>query len=104
MQTNWIKREQQHSANNYHPLPVVLTKGEGVWLTDIDGKPYLDMMSAYSAANFGHSHPRLVKALQNQAGLENHQRWCGLPQQSARPSARSSSMPCQLHRSLSLRP
>ena len=68
MQTNWIKREQQHSANNYHPLPVVLTKGEGVWLTDIDGKPYLDMMSAYSAANFGHSHPRLVKALQNQAG------------------------------------
>lgn len=63
----WIQQEQQHCAHNYHPLPVVLTKGEGVWLWDIEGKRYLDMMSAYSAVSLGHSHPTLLAVLQEQA-------------------------------------
>ncbi len=62
-----IALEQRFGADNYHPLPVVLTRGEGVWLFDTDGKRYLDMMSAYSAVSFGHSHPVLVKALTDQA-------------------------------------
>ncbi|MAZ44254.1 MAG: ornithine--oxo-acid transaminase [Legionellales bacterium] len=65
--TDWIKKENQFCAPNYHPLSVVLTKGEGVWLWDIEGNKYLDMMSAYSAVSHGHSHPRLVKALSDQA-------------------------------------
>ena len=52
---------------NYAPLPVVFTRGEGVWLWDVEGRRYLDMMSAYSAVSFGHSHPRLVRALTDQA-------------------------------------
>ncbi len=64
-----IKLERQYCARNYHPLPVVLHRGEGVWLWDVDGKRYLDMMSAYSAVSFGHSHPKLVAALSAQAQL-----------------------------------
>ncbi|HCY63855.1 MAG TPA: ornithine--oxo-acid transaminase [Oxalobacteraceae bacterium] len=64
-----IKLERQYCARNYHPLPVVLHKGEGVWLWDAEGKRYLDMMSAYSAVSFGHSHPKLVAALTEQAQL-----------------------------------
>ncbi len=64
-----IKLERQYCARNYHPLPVVLHKGEGVWLWDTEGKRYLDMMSAYSAVSFGHSHPKLVAALTEQAQL-----------------------------------
>lgn len=63
-----IELEQRHGAHNYHPLPVVLTRGEGVWLFDAQGRRYLDMMSAYSAVSFGHSHPALVDALTAQAG------------------------------------
>lgn len=59
--------EEHYSARNYAPLPVVLTSGQGCWLSDLDGKRYLDMMSAYSAVSFGHSHPRLVAALTTQA-------------------------------------
>ena len=59
--------ETQYSAHNYHPLPVVLTRGLGVYLWDEDGKRYIDMMSAYSAVSFGHSHPKLVAALTQQA-------------------------------------
>ena len=61
-------REQveRYSAHNYHPLPVVLTHGDGAWVTDIDGKRYLDLLSAYSALNFGHRHPRLVEAAKAQ--------------------------------------
>ncbi|MEO8105806.1 MAG: ornithine--oxo-acid transaminase [Actinomycetes bacterium] len=61
-------REQveRYSAHNYHPLPVVLTHGEGAWVTDTDGKRYLDLLSAYSALNFGHRHPRLVDAAKAQ--------------------------------------
>ena len=57
-------REQveRYSAHNYHPLPVVLTHGEGAWVTDTEGKRYLDLLSAYSALNFGHRHPRLIDA------------------------------------------
>ena len=62
-----IERENRYTAHNYHPLPVVLTKGEGIWLWDDQGKKYLDMMSAYSAVSHGHSHPEIVKTLQEQA-------------------------------------
>ena len=61
-------REEAFGARNYAPLPVVFTRGEGAWLWDVEGRRYLDMMSAYSAVSFGHSHPRLVKALTEQAG------------------------------------
>src|SRR3982074_637076 len=62
-----IELENRYCARNYHPLPVVLQSGAGVWLWDVDGKRYLDMMSAYSAVSFGHSHPVLVAALTAQA-------------------------------------
>lgn len=62
-----IELENRYCARNYHPLPVVLQSGAGVWLRDVDGKRYLDMMSAYSAVSFGHSHPVLVAALTAQA-------------------------------------
>lgn len=62
-----IQETETYSAHNYHPLPVVLTRGEGVWVWDIDGKKYLDMLSAYSALNQGHRHPRIVSALIEQA-------------------------------------
>ena len=62
-----IELENRYGANTYHPLPVLLTRGEGVYLFDAQGKRYLDMMSAYSAVSFGHSHPVLVRALTEQA-------------------------------------
>ncbi|MBI3369046.1 MAG: ornithine--oxo-acid transaminase [Burkholderiales bacterium] len=65
--TDPIQLEARHGAHNYHPLPVVLTRGEGVHLWDDQGRRYLDMMSAYSAVSFGHSHPALVSALTEQA-------------------------------------
>jgi ornithine--oxo-acid transaminase len=55
-----------HSAHNYHPLPVVIAQADGAWVTDVDGRRYLDMLAAYSAINFGHRHPRLVAAAQRQ--------------------------------------
>ncbi len=58
---------EKYSARNYLPLPVVLSKGEGVWVEDPEGKRYMDMLSAYSAMNFGHCHPDLVKTLKEQA-------------------------------------
>jgi len=62
-----IARERAYGARNYEPLPVVLSKGEGCWVTDVDGRRYLDLMSAYSAVSFGHGHPRIVGALVAQA-------------------------------------
>jgi ornithine--oxo-acid transaminase len=62
-----IGREKTFGARNYDPLPVVLARGEGSWLTDVDGHRYLDLMSAYSAVSFGHAHPRIVAALAAQA-------------------------------------
>lgn len=61
-----IELEERYSAHNYHPLPVVLVRGEGVYLWDDQGKRYIDMMSAYSAVSHGHRHPRLVAALKSQ--------------------------------------
>jgi ornithine--oxo-acid transaminase len=62
-----IALEEKYGAHNYHPLPVVLTKGDGVYLWDVEGKRYYDFLSAYSAVNQGHCHPRLVNALISQA-------------------------------------
>ena len=62
-----IALENRYGAHNYHPLPVLLTRGEGVYLFDASGRRYLDMMSAYSAVSFGHAHPTLVRALTEQA-------------------------------------
>ena len=63
----FIDLEDQHGAHNYHPLPVVLDRGEGVFVWDVEGKKYYDFLSAYSAVNQGHSHPRIVSALVEQA-------------------------------------
>ena len=63
----YIDLESRYCAHNYHPLPVVLTHGEGVYVWDDAGKKYLDMMSAYSAVSHGHSNPRVVAALKQQA-------------------------------------
>ncbi len=62
-----IELEASFGAHNYHPLPVVLERGEGVWVWDVEGKKYLDFLACYSAVNQGHCHPRLVKVLQEQA-------------------------------------
>ncbi len=62
-----IEIENQYSAHNYHPLPVVLERGEGVYVWDVDGKKYFDFLSAYSAVNQGHCHPHIIGALKNQA-------------------------------------
>lgn len=62
-----IALEDKYGAHNYHPLPVVLDRGKGVFVWDVDGKRYYDFLSAYSAVNQGHCHPRLVKAMQEQA-------------------------------------
>ncbi|HKQ96413.1 MAG TPA: ornithine--oxo-acid transaminase [Candidatus Polarisedimenticolia bacterium] len=62
-----IDQAETWSAHNYHPLPVVLVKGEGVWVYDPDGNRYMDMLSAYSALNQGHRHPKIVQALKDQA-------------------------------------
>jgi ornithine--oxo-acid transaminase len=62
-----IELENQHGAHNYHPLPVVLAKGEGVYVWDVEGKRYFDFLSAYSAVNQGHCHPKIINALTEQA-------------------------------------
>jgi len=62
-----IETENQYSAHNYHPLPVVLERGEGVFVWDVDGKKYFDFLSAYSAVNQGHCHPHIIGALKTQA-------------------------------------
>ncbi|WP_456464076.1 ornithine--oxo-acid transaminase [Lutibacter sp.] len=62
-----ISLEEKYGAHNYHPLPVVLSRGEGVYVWDVDGKRYYDFLSAYSAVNQGHCHPKIIKALTNQA-------------------------------------
>jgi ornithine--oxo-acid transaminase len=64
---DYIKKEDQYGAHNYHPLPVVLEKGEGIYVWDVEGNKYFDFLSAYSAVNQGHSHPKIVKALTDQA-------------------------------------
>jgi ornithine--oxo-acid transaminase len=63
---DYIRLAEAHSARNYLPLPVVLAKGDGVWVEDVEGKRYLDMLSSYSALNQGHRHPKILAALQQQ--------------------------------------
>lgn len=65
----YLKLEHDFSAHNYHPLPVVLSRGSGVHVWDVAGKQYLDFLSAYSAVNQGHCHPRIIEALKKQAGM-----------------------------------
>jgi len=62
-----MKLEDRYGAHNYHPIPVVLSKGEGVFVWDVEGKKYFDFLSAYSAVNQGHCHPRIIKALTDQS-------------------------------------
>jgi len=64
---DYINREEQYGAHNYHPLPVVLDRGEGVFVWDVEGKRYFDFLSAYSAVNQGHCHPKIVGAMTEQA-------------------------------------
>jgi len=63
----YVDMEDIYGAHNYHPLDVVLTKGRGIWVWDVEGRKYLDFLSAYSAVNHGHCHPRILKALSAQA-------------------------------------
>ncbi|MGB1246866.1 MAG: ornithine--oxo-acid transaminase, partial [Flavobacteriaceae bacterium] len=63
----YIDLEDRYGAHNYHPLPVVLEKGEGVYVWDVDGKKYFDFLSAYSAVNQGHCHPKIIQALKDQS-------------------------------------
>ncbi len=63
---SYISMEERYGAHNYHPLPVVLKKGKGIYVWDVEGKKYFDFLSAYSAVNQGHCHPRIVKALKDQ--------------------------------------
>ncbi|MEN9613418.1 MAG: hypothetical protein RLZZ628_4232 [Bacteroidota bacterium] len=64
---HWMDLEDRYGAHNYHPIPVVLSRGEGVFVWDVEGKKYYDFLSAYSACNQGHSHPRILNALMEQA-------------------------------------
>ncbi len=64
-----IELTERYSAHNYHPLPVVISKGEGVWVWDVEGRKFMDMLSAYSALNQGHRHPRIVEAMKRQADV-----------------------------------
>ena len=61
-----LELAERYAARNYHPLPVVIAEAEGAWVTDVEGARYLDMLSAYSALNFGHRHPRLIAAAHRQ--------------------------------------
>ena len=61
-----LKLSSEYGAHNYHPLPVVAAEAEGAWVTDVEGRRYLDLLAAYSALNFGHRHPRLIAAAQRQ--------------------------------------
>jgi ornithine--oxo-acid transaminase len=60
---DYIAKEEKYGAHNYHPLPVVLAKGEGVYVWDVEGNRYFDFLAAYSAVNQGHCHPKIVNAL-----------------------------------------
>ena len=64
-----MEMEERYGAHNYHPLPVVLHRGEGIYVWDVDGKQYFDFLSSYSAVNQGHCHPRIVKVLKDQADV-----------------------------------
>ncbi|TFD95956.1 ornithine--oxo-acid transaminase [Jeotgalibacillus sp. R-1-5s-1] len=65
--TSIIEKTERFGANNYHPLPIVISEAEGVWVKDPEGNKYMDMLSAYSAVNQGHRHPKIIQALKDQA-------------------------------------
>jgi ornithine--oxo-acid transaminase len=65
----YLELEEQHGAHNYHPIPVVLNRGRGVFVWDVDGRRYFDCLSGYSAVNQGHCHPRIIASLIDQAGI-----------------------------------
>ena len=67
MQDYYLDLESKHGAHDYHPLPIVLAKGKGVFLWDVEGKKYYDFLSAYSAVNQGHCHPEIVGVMKEQA-------------------------------------
>ncbi len=69
--TEAIQLEDKYGAHNYHPLPVVLSKGNGVFVWDVEGKRYYDFLSAYSAVNQGHCHPKIIGAMMEQAQTFN---------------------------------
>ena len=64
---DYIEREEKYGAHNYHQLPVVLERGQGPFVWDVEGKRYYDFLSAYSAVNQGHCHPKITKAMVDQA-------------------------------------
>jgi hypothetical protein len=75
----YVDADERWSTHNYHPLPVVISYGEGTWVTDVAGKRYLDFLAGYSALNFGHRHPALVAAAIAQLGRVTRTRavgWC----------------------------
>src|SRR3982074_2580488 len=61
-----MDQAERYTAHNYHPLPIVIADADGAWVTDVEGKRYLDMLAAYSAVNFGHRNPRLTEAVKRQ--------------------------------------
>ncbi len=76
--TGLLKLGREYGAHNYHPLPVVAAEAEGAWVTDVEGRRYLDMLAAYSALNFGHRHQRLKSRFAAKAKLpsaRNAQAW-----------------------------
>ena len=64
----FLALDERYSAHNYHPLPVVIAEADGAWMTDVDGRRYLDFLAGYSALNFGHRHPDLIAAATEQLG------------------------------------
>ena len=68
----FITLEDRYNAHNYHPLDVVITRAQGPWVWDVEGRRYLDCLSAYSAVNQGHNHPRIVRAMVEQLGHGAH--------------------------------
>lgn len=78
----YIALEDEYGARNYHPLDVVIQRGEGIWVEDVEGNRYLDCLSAYSALNQGHVHPRILKALQRPSRKGNPHLTC-IPQRPA---------------------
>ena len=91
----FLQEVDRYSAHNYHPLPVILDRGEGVWVWDVEGNRYLDMLSAYSALNQGHRHPAILKAALDQLErLTLTSRACSAPSCSRSSPSTRSSVPC----------
>ena len=90
-----IEQVEASAAHNYHPLPVVVVEASGAWVTDVDGRRYLDCLAAYSAVNFGHGNPRLLAAAQAQLDRVTLTSRAFHNDRSARSSRRSPSSPAR---------